>query len=319
MKADLVLTNGKVITVDAGDSIAEAVAVGSGRIVKVGSNRDVEKLVVGKTKVIDLKGRAVTPGMIDVHAHFAISGTNEVYMVDLRYPRAKSISEALKLVEARVKETPRGRWVQGRGWDEALFDERRYITRWDLDPVSPENPVILHHTSGHYISVNTYALKLAGVTKDTPQPAGGTIVKNPKSREPIGVFIEPPAMDLVRKEVPAWTVEKIEAGIKRAQELFLSEGVTTVKDPGVDDTAVQAYRNLRERGELAMRVYMLYRADSLKQTKEAVRRLNRGGDDSLRLGGLKFFLDGSGMGRTAWMYEDWNKNFTERDEGNRGY
>jgi predicted amidohydrolase YtcJ len=126
-------------------------------------------------------------------------------------------------------------------------------------------------------------------------------------------------MNLVKKKVPPWSVKEIEAGIKKAQELFLSEGITAAKDPGANDVSLQAYRNLRERGELLMRIYMLYRVDSLKQTEEAVRRLSIGGDDILRIGGLKIFLDGSRMARTAWMHQEWNKNFIGRDEGNRGY
>ena len=122
MNADLVLMNGKVITVDAGDSIAEAIAIDSGRIVRVGSNRDVKKYINHETTVGDLKGSAVTPGMIDVHCHFAMNGLNEVFVADLRYPKVRSISEAVKLVEAQVKETPKGRWVRGRGWNEALFN-----------------------------------------------------------------------------------------------------------------------------------------------------------------------------------------------------
>jgi predicted amidohydrolase YtcJ len=182
LKANLVLTNGKVITVDSKDSTSEAIAVYSGRIIKVGSNRRVEKYIGQETRVIDLEKRTVTPGLIDVHCHFANGGTSKVYVMDLRYPNVKSISDALKVVEAQVSKAPKGKWIKGRGWDEALFYERRYITRRDLDPISPENPIILHHTSGHYISVNTYALKLAGVTKDTAQPTGGTIDKDRESR-----------------------------------------------------------------------------------------------------------------------------------------
>ncbi len=291
----------------------------SGRIVKVGSRHQVERLIGKTTTVIDLRGKTVTPGLIDTHAHFAQSGINQVYVLNLRYPKVKSIAEAVKLVKTQTDKTPQGRWVQGVGWDEALFDERRYVTRWDLDPVSSDNPVILEHTSGHYIAVNTYALNLANVTKDTPQPSGGTIVKDPDTGEPIGVFIEPPAMDIVRNLVPPWTVDEAEVGIKKAQELFLGEGVTTVKDPGVDDITFAAYQNLRKRGELKMRIYMLYTVDSLTSAEEAVKRLTKGGDDLMKLGGLKIFLDGSGMGRTAWVYEDWNKNFTDKDTGNRGY
>jgi predicted amidohydrolase YtcJ len=123
----------------------------------------------------------------------------------------------------------------------------------------------------------------------------------------------------VRKLVPPWTVEEAEAGIKKAQELFLAEGITTVKDPGAEDITLAAYKNLRTRGELKIRIYMLYTVDSLANTERAIKFLTKGGDDYLKLGGLKIFLDGSGMGRTAWVREDWNKNFAHKDKGNRGY
>jgi len=317
--ADLILINGKVITVDPKDSIAEAVAVKSSKIIRVGSEREIEHLASKTTTVINLKGKTVTPGLIDTHAHFARSGTSQIYVLNLRYPKAKSIKETIRLVKTKVEKTPKGKWIRGVGWDEALFDEKRYITRWDLDPVSPDHPVILTHTSGHYIAVNTNALNLAKITKKTPQPKGGTIVKDPSSQEPIGIFIEPPAMDLLRNLVPSWTKEEIEIGIKKAQELFLTEGVTTVKDPGVDDATLAAYQNLRRRRELKMRVYLLYTVNSSTQAEEAVKRLAVKGDAFLKIGGLKVFLDGSGMGRTAWMYEEWNKNFTDKDIGNRGY
>lgn len=319
MTADLVIMNGKVITIDSKDYVAEAAAVEAGRIVTVGSSRDIERLI-GKTTIrIDLKGKTVTPGLIDTHAHFAHSGINQVYVLDLRYPKVKSIVEAIKLVKTQIEKTQRGRWVQGAGWDEALFDEKRCITRWDLDSVSPDHPVILQHTSGHYIVVNTYALNLAKVTKDTPQPKGGTIVKDPNTSEPNGVLIEPAAMDIVRNLLPPWTIEEAETGIKKAQELFLAEGITTVKDPGADDITLAAYKNLRKHGELKIRTYLLYTVDSFTNAEKAIKLLTKGGDDYLKLGGLKIFLDGSGMGRTAWVREDWNKNFTDKDTGNRGY
>jgi len=319
MSADLALINGNVITVDQKDRVAEAVAVKSGKIIRVGRSSEVKELTDSKTKIIDLRGKTVTPGMIDVHNHFAMSGINEVYVFNLRYPKVKSIKEVLRIVKEEAERTAPGKWVQGRGWDEALFDERRYVDRWDLDSVSPRNPVMLTHTSGHYIAVNSFALQRAGITRETPEPRGGTIVRDPKTGEPTGVLKEEPAMNLVKKVVPAWSVEETERGISRAQELVLTEGITTIKDPGVDDVSLKAYRNLRRRGELRVRAYLLYKVDTASQTLDAVKRLKVGGDNTLWLGGLKMFLDGSGMGRTAWMYRDWNKNFRERDVGNKGY
>jgi predicted amidohydrolase YtcJ len=319
LTADLVFINGNVITVDHKDRICEAVAVKAGKILSVGSNNEIEKLVGEQTRVIDLEGRTLTPGMIDVHGHFAMGGTSYLFVLDLRYPKVTSIAQVLEMIDERVAVSELGKWIQGRGWDEALFDEQRYIDKNDLDPITPDNPVILRHTSGHYIAVNSFALKLAGVSKDTPDPVGGTIVRDPVTRDPTGVFMEGPAMSLVTKIVPPWTVKEVEDGIKKAQELYFTEGLTSVKDPGVDITHLMAYRNLRERGELKIRSFVLYRVDSAEAVNAAVEKGVFGGDDLLNVGGVKIMFDGSGMARTAWMYEEWNKNFIELDEGNFGY
>jgi len=319
LSADLVLVKGNVITVDPTDRICESVAVKAGKILSVDTNNEIKKFIGEQTRVIDLKGRTLTPGMIDVHGHFAMGGTSHLFVLDLRYPKVKSIAQILKMIKERVSASEPGQWIQGRGWDEALFDEQRYIDKNDLDPITPDNPVILRHTSGHYIAVNSLALKLAGVNKDTPEPIGGTIVRNPVTRGPTGVFMEGPAMNLITEIVPPWTVKEVEEGIKKAQELYFTEGLTSVKDPGVDDTGLIAYRNLREMGALKIRSYVLYRVDSARAVNMAVENGVFGGDDMLNVGGVKIMFDGSGMARTAWMYEEWNKNFTELDKGNFGY
>jgi len=319
LTADLVFINGNVITVDPTDRICEAIAVKTGKILGVGSNNEIKKLIDEQTRVIDLKGRSLTPGMIDVHGHFAMGGTSYLFVLDIRYPKVTSIAQVLEMIEERASVSEPGQWIQGRGWDEALFDEQRYIDKNDLDPITPDNPVILRHTSGHYIAVNSLALKLAGVSKDTSDPVGGTIVRDPVTRDPTGVFMEGPAMNLVTNIIPPWTVKEVEEGIKKAQELYFTEGLTSVKDPGVDNTRLKAYRNLRERGELKIRSYVLYRVDSAEVVNVAVENGVFGGDDLLNVGGVKIMFDGSGMARTAWMYEEWNKNFTELDKGNFGY
>ncbi len=319
MSADLVIVNGKVITVDPTDRICEAVAVKAGKILSVDSNDEIKKLIGEQTRVIDLKGRTLTPGMIDVHGHFAMGGTSYLFVLDLRYPKVTSIAQVIEIIKERVSASEPGQWIQGRGWDEALFDEQRYIDKNDLDPITQDNPIILRHTSGHYIAVNSLALKLAGVSKNTPDPVGGTIVRDPVTRDPTGVFMEGPATNLITDIVPPWTIKEVEEGIKKAQELYFTEGLTSVKDPGVDETGLTAYRNLRERRELKIRSYVLYRVDSARAVNDAIEKEVFGGDDLLNIGGVKIMFDGSGMARTAWMYEEWNKNFTELDKGNFGY
>lgn len=156
--ANLVLLNGKILTVDATDTVAQAVAITAGKITAVGADDDIRSRIGDETRVIDLHGRTVTPGLIDSHAHFSAAG--ELYSVDLS--RATSMADVLERVAARVKQTPPGEWIRGDGWDEGKLAERRYITAADLDTVAPNNPVYLTHTTGHYGAANSAALKLGG-------------------------------------------------------------------------------------------------------------------------------------------------------------
>ena len=155
--ADLLLINGKIITVDAKDSVAQAVAIQNGKIVAVGSNEEVRKRAAKDARIIDLHGRTATPGLIDSHCHF--DETTTIYDLDLS--NIKSVAEAVELVRQKVAHTPPDVWIQGAGWDEGKLAELRYIYASDLDEVSPDNPVWLAHTTGHYGVANSRALQLA--------------------------------------------------------------------------------------------------------------------------------------------------------------
>ncbi len=158
--AEMVLTNGRIITVDEKDSIAQAVAIAGGQIVAVGSSDEVKSRIGANTRVIDLHGRTVTPGLIDTHLHF--DGTSLLYELDVSYPAVKSINDVLAKIREKVATLKPGEWIRGSGWDEGKLAELRYIYASDLDRVSPNNPVYLTHTTGHYATTNSYALKLAG-------------------------------------------------------------------------------------------------------------------------------------------------------------
>jgi predicted amidohydrolase YtcJ len=185
-EADLVLQNGTVITVDSQDNVAEAVAVQDGKIVAVGTDREIERWVGPGTTRIDLEGSTVTPGLLDAHAHFAYGGTRRLYLLDLSYPNVKSVADVVALVAAQVDELEPGEWVHGAGWDEGKLAELRYIYASDLDSVAPDNPVWLSHTMGHYGAANSRALRLAGIDENTPAPPGGTIDRYPDGT-PTGV------------------------------------------------------------------------------------------------------------------------------------
>jgi predicted amidohydrolase YtcJ len=323
--ADRVLVNGRIITVDEKDTIAEAVAIKDGRITAVGSSRDIEAFVGPSTERIDLHGAAATPGLLDAHCHFADGGVGLLYVLDLSYPGVKSVADVVAKVKASVAAATPGEWVWGRGWDEGKLMERRYVTAADLDPVSPAHPVWLLHTMGHYGVANSAALKLAGIDHHTPDPPEGTIDRA-HDGTPTGVLKEK-AMALVQRLIPPASVERQREAIRNAAREFNKEGMTGLKDPGIDLATWDAYRQVLADGDLNVRVFALWsRAGSLDDTRALMQRIvpmrraaESTGDDHLISGGVKLFSDGSGGARTAWMHEDWNKNVTDVDTGNRGY
>ena len=189
-KADLILMNGKIITVDEEFNIAEAVAVKDGKFVAVGTDQDMRTWRWEATEIIDLKGKTVLPGLIDSHLHMVSSGTT-LSQINCRTPPMNSIADIMAAVKEKAAEAKPGEWILGRGWDQAKLAEHRDPTRWDLDEVAPDNPVCLTRTCGHVSVVNSKALEIADVSKDTPQPVGGNIVKD-EYGEPTGLLQEPP-------------------------------------------------------------------------------------------------------------------------------
>ena len=199
-EAELVLLNGHVITVDADDTEAEAIAIRGGVIAAVGSTVEIEALAGPSTERIDLGGRTATPGLLAAHAHFADTGWDRLFVLDLAYPNVQSVADVVGEVAGMTERLEPGSWVQGAGWDEGKLEELRYLHSSDLDPVSAEHPVWLMHTMGHYGVANTLALELAGISRDTPDPPGGTIDRKPDGT-PTGVLKES-AMRLVRQLIP---------------------------------------------------------------------------------------------------------------------
>jgi predicted amidohydrolase YtcJ len=323
--ADLALVHGRILTVDASDRIAQAVAIRGNRIIAVGTDADVERFLGASTRRIDLKGHTVTPGLLDAHAHFSGAGADRLFVVDLSYPGVRSVADVAARVADQVKKLPTGAFVQGTGWDEGKLAERRQLVAKDLDVVAPNNPVYLTQTTGHYGVANSRALALAGITKDTPDPANGTIDRYPDG-SPTGILKEA-AQGLVRRLVPRREPSQTEQGIRELATAFNAEGMTGAKDPGIADATWGAYQRVLGSGGLSVRIFALWQGGrSVEGAKQLIAQRAAmtkpyvsTGDDHLIAGGVKLYIDGSGGARTAWIYEDWNKNFVETDSGNRGY
>ena len=320
--ADTVLINGKLITVDSSDSIAQAVAIRNGKIAAIGQNDVVQKMIGPNTRVVDLKGLTATPGLIDSHCHFDGS---VYYVLDLNYPTVKKIADMVEIVRQKVVTLKPGEWVVGAGWDEGKLQELRYVYAKDIDPVTPNNPGFFAPGMGHYALANSCALKLANITKQTPDPPGGTIDRYPDGT-PTGVLKES-AVGLVARLVPPFTPEQNREATIRLVEEFNKAGMTGAKDGGIFPSKWKLYQDLLADDKLNVRMFVLwYAGNTVDQAKALVDRVApftkpyiSTGDDRLISGGIKILLDGSGGARTAWVYKEWNKQFMGIDKGNRGY
>lgn len=329
--ADLILLHGHILTADGSDSVAQAIAIRHGIIVKVGTDTEVLEFAgnVPGMRIIDLHGHTATPGLIDTHAHVAEGGVEELYGVKLS--DATSVAEIVARVKAKIALVKPGEWVTGSGWDEGKLAERRYVTAADLDAVAPNNPVWLMHTTGHYGVANSLALRLAHITGATADPTAGTIDRDARGN-PTGVLKEDSAMEPVTRLIPPTTLEQMRQGILYIQKVLHSEGMTAVKDPDITQIHWDAYKSLLDQGLLKERICVLWHAGStlesarkaLAEIKSVPRVPESLGDDRMLSCGVKIYMDGSGGARTGWVYEDWLLNGTRPDVtssgvANRGY
>ena len=319
---DVILTSGHILTEDARGSVVEAVAIRAGRLVAVGTNAQIKAMARKATRVIDLHGHTVTPGLIDAHAHLASGGMDHLRSLDLS--TVSSIVEIRRKVAERAAQLHPGEWLTGAGWDEAKLAEKRYITVADLDDVAPQNPVWLEHTTGHYGAANSAALRLAKIDRTTPDPVAGTIQHNADGA-PTGVLKEL-AQNLVQKLIPPPTLEQWRQAILENVQLMHQEGMTAVKDPDLSPIEWDAYESLAKEGKLQAHVCALWHSDPTLESARALvaRAANMPRPPTaiapnLVFCGIKMYMDGSGGARTAWMYDDWHKNSTEIDAGNKGY
>lgn len=249
--ADIVFKNGNVYTANDKAPQAEAVAVKADRIVFVGTNADAQKYVGPKTRVVDLHGSTVLPGFADAHQHLSGVGQREM---TLNLEGTKSLDDFLAKVKARVGQAKPGEWVTGRGWIETHWLPPVFPTRWDLDKVAPDNPVILGRADGHGAVVNSAALKLAKVDKNTPNPFGGEISKDKESGEPNGMLLDA-AQGLVRNKVPPTSAADAERAVELGVKRDISLGWTQIQDAGGSYADVAIFKKLYVAGTIKLRIY----------------------------------------------------------------
>ena len=307
MFAGTILTGGRVLTVDAGFSIVEALALRDGRVLAAGSDAEIEALAGPGTRRLPLEGRTALPGLIDAHCHMLYTGQmlGQVQLYDCR-----RIDDILTRVAARARETPPGAWIVGRGWDESLLAERRYPTRQELDRAAPDHPVCLHRVWNKLVA-NSRALAAAGITRQTPdpdpaQPYAGSFDRDTDG-EPTGLFRDR-AKEMITQHIPPDTVAANAAALARAARAFNAVGLVGVTDPGLYPDELRAYQQARDGGELTVRAGLCLAgwgfgsAEWDTQIKQWVVGLGVHGDfgdDRLWLDAVKMMVDGGIGDRTA--------------------
>ncbi len=288
--ADFVINNGTIITVDNEDTMAEAVAVRDGIIVNVGTNKDMEPLVGENTKVMNLNGKTIVPGFIDSHTH----NTNlaefrySFELLNLAAELNPTIGDVQHKIMQKVKATPKGEWVGGKYFDPIGLKEKRWPTREELDTCAPNNPVLISIRGGHANVVNSRALELAGITRDTPDPEGGIIEKDPATGEPTGVLRD---VLQIRTVPPAATLEDLKYALAAISEQYVSTGVTSTGDAGATDRPdpYRAYQEAVAEGNLKTRTYLMIREAFYRKNDLGLR--TGFGNDRLRLGAVKLTID----------------------------
>ncbi|MDE0358942.1 MAG: amidohydrolase [Gammaproteobacteria bacterium] len=322
LEVDTIYLNGQIVTMDAEARTVEAVAVRGDEIVGVGSNTEIGLMAGPGTRVVDLEGRAMTPGFYAPHDHFPWAGAIAVTTVNLNSPPMGPVQNIDGLVDAlreKAAETPAGDWIQGWGYDDTLIEDQRHPTRHDLDRVSTEHPIYISHTSGHLGVANTMALGMAGIAADTQPPPGGVIRHEADTGEPDGVLEETAAW-MVMGIVPPATVEQKLEGFRRAVQIYVEQGVTTTVITGGTAENVVDLQMARREGLLLLRVVTMVSkaAPGFPSPAEAGGFVSGFGDDRLKLGGIKIVQDGSNQGFTGYFTEPYHTPFNGDPEW-RGY
>jgi predicted amidohydrolase YtcJ len=295
--ADLIITHARIWTVDSSHPEAQAVAVLGDRIVGVGTDAEVAAWRGPGTKTIDAGGKLVVPGFDDSHTHFVTGGAQ---LDNVQLNDATTAQEFVRRIGERAKTMPKGSWILGGDWDETKWTPAEFPTKELIDPVTGGTPVFVSRYDGHMGLANSAALRVAGITAQTPDPPGGVIVRDAKGN-PTGA-LKDAALDLMYKHVPPLSHDQRLHAVKRALTHAASLGVTSVQHMSADFADIAVYDELRDRGELTTRIYVAPSiVDFEKLANLGVRRAF--GDTYLRIGAVKGFADGSLGSRTAYFFE----------------
>lgn len=309
MDADLVLHNATCITMDATRPEASAIAIRGERIVWVGDQKERHDWIGPKTIVVDLQGAYVYPGFIDSHAHICYSGQRKLFQLDLSY--AKDKKQAVELVQKKAATLKKGEWLIGYGWDEECWPEKSYLRAQELDIASPNNPVLLWRVDTHLASVNSLAMKMAGITKETEEPQGGQggIIERDSQGAPTGILIEK-AVALVYPFLPSDTEEETSRCIIYFLQEAVQKGITMIHEPSLSDMEYEVFTSLATKNALPLRVYGMVQMPSTLGQK----MLERGPhivNPFFEVRCLKFFMDGAMGARSAALlapYSDQKEN-----------
>lgn len=310
---DLVLVNGKVLTLDEQSSVTEAIAVRDGKILATGSSASMRALAGARTQVLDVSGKTVVPGLIDTHAHFKAAGLGDYVVI---MGRAKTVAEALDAIKAFAAKKKPGEWIVGGPWHPpSQLAEKRYLTRQEIDSVAPNNPVYLR-TVGHFSMANTMALQQVGVDKTSANPSGGSFERD-AAGELTGILVET-AIDRVEKAVPPWTEDDEIRQLTIAEGVLNSFGITSVVEGATEAGDVRTLQKLAASGKATLRTGLMFRPEPPAEMSawEAMMSGNGAssgfGDDWVRFAGIKIFYDGGMTLRTALMrdaYPDSHDNY----------
>ena len=269
----------------------------------------------------DYRGYTLTPGIIDSHNHFTMTALKMRFQIDLG--NATNFTDIEKALSAQVKSDD-GKWILGYNLNEFNLEERRLPTNKELDRISPDIPILITHSSEHTATCNSTALQRSNVTPKTPDPLG-SIIGRYDNGEPNGILYESAAMNLVKKNIPEYTLEEYEEALLYGSKEYRKSGLTAVKDIGgtgndVDEEKrIKALNRLSEEKSLAIRVGVSIPVFSLTEMRKKIELSEQIRENELlKFVGFKLFIDGSALSRTAWMKEEWNKNYTDTDENNFG-